>query len=556
MREHTMCFQTRRTAARLADGVPKRIHATGRLTFSKPKNLSLPSARTGPALTSSFSRGVASGALASFLMGMVPGAGLKGGWDARQYGGIAEGPGGGDMGRDGLTAPDLMRLKKEVMAGVSGGRGRRRRRRVSVGELGRVCDGGRRRSSGRGGERAQRVLAGRGQHGETSGAGVSEGRGGRGGGGVLGERQAGRRWAVAGRAGRAGAEGKAWTDTDVGLNRTGRGGQREAGQFPTTRHPRPRHEETGTELALAASKTNAAATSSPTQCTRAQQQPATAAGGARCRRTCTEQSAAAVPTYVPVARPPRDTGPTHHHHQHHDDAGGEEGEHDGGEGNSGPPPSALGSRARTTQAQAPRLARSRGACWRQSPAAHWPAPRQASSAFPVRWFVTGISPALLPPPTAHTHTHQHSDSHDTTALDWHPHPHHRQLPPSPSPPLLLLRRGCCGLVSSTSPLFSFLFASSLSWSQHTAIDVTRHTSAPACSHHETSFPSLCTMQLRLPHSEQPSNASSQPPPIRASINYSPSIATRTQHSTTPPPSQLRPPTPPKDTKPPTNTHKC
>jgi hypothetical protein len=54
------------------------------LTFSKPKNLSLPSARRGPAFTSSFSRGVGSGALASFLTGMLPVAGLNGGWQGRQ----------------------------------------------------------------------------------------------------------------------------------------------------------------------------------------------------------------------------------------------------------------------------------------------------------------------------------------------------------------------------------------------------------------------------------------------------------------------------------------
>jgi hypothetical protein len=49
------------------------------LTFSNPKNLSLPSLRSGPALRSSFSSGVTSGALGSFLTGMLPGAGLNGG---------------------------------------------------------------------------------------------------------------------------------------------------------------------------------------------------------------------------------------------------------------------------------------------------------------------------------------------------------------------------------------------------------------------------------------------------------------------------------------------
>jgi hypothetical protein len=54
-------------------------HQAGGLTFSKPKNLSLPSPRRGPALRSSFSSGVTSGALGSFLTGMLPVAGLKGG---------------------------------------------------------------------------------------------------------------------------------------------------------------------------------------------------------------------------------------------------------------------------------------------------------------------------------------------------------------------------------------------------------------------------------------------------------------------------------------------
>jgi hypothetical protein len=53
------------------------------LTFSKPKNLSLPSPRRGPALRSSFSSGVASGALGSFLTGMLPVAGLNGGCDCQ-----------------------------------------------------------------------------------------------------------------------------------------------------------------------------------------------------------------------------------------------------------------------------------------------------------------------------------------------------------------------------------------------------------------------------------------------------------------------------------------
>ena len=50
-------------------------HSLRALTFSKPKNLSLPSPRKGPALTRSFSSGVASGA---FLMGVEPTAGLDG----------------------------------------------------------------------------------------------------------------------------------------------------------------------------------------------------------------------------------------------------------------------------------------------------------------------------------------------------------------------------------------------------------------------------------------------------------------------------------------------
>lgn len=63
--------------------VSRRLAKAGyvaRLTFSKPKNLSLPSPRRGPALSSSFSSGVTSGALGSFLTGMLPVAGLKGGY--------------------------------------------------------------------------------------------------------------------------------------------------------------------------------------------------------------------------------------------------------------------------------------------------------------------------------------------------------------------------------------------------------------------------------------------------------------------------------------------
>jgi hypothetical protein len=54
----------------------------GALTFSKPKNLSLPSLRRGPALTRSFSSGVGSSALGSFLTGVVPAAGLVGAYSA------------------------------------------------------------------------------------------------------------------------------------------------------------------------------------------------------------------------------------------------------------------------------------------------------------------------------------------------------------------------------------------------------------------------------------------------------------------------------------------
>jgi hypothetical protein len=64
--------------ARSAGGLPTGNDAAA-LTFSKPKNLSLPSPRRGPALSSSFSSGVASGALGSLLTGMLPVAGLNGG---------------------------------------------------------------------------------------------------------------------------------------------------------------------------------------------------------------------------------------------------------------------------------------------------------------------------------------------------------------------------------------------------------------------------------------------------------------------------------------------
>jgi hypothetical protein len=71
-----MCFRTTHEA-RLACGLPG-SHDEAALTFSKPKNLSLPSPRRGPAFTSSFSSGVGSGALGSFLTDAVPAAGLVG----------------------------------------------------------------------------------------------------------------------------------------------------------------------------------------------------------------------------------------------------------------------------------------------------------------------------------------------------------------------------------------------------------------------------------------------------------------------------------------------
>jgi len=50
-------------------------------TFSNPKNLSLPSFRTGPVTSAnSFSSGVIMGALGSFLTGAFPAAGLEGLW--------------------------------------------------------------------------------------------------------------------------------------------------------------------------------------------------------------------------------------------------------------------------------------------------------------------------------------------------------------------------------------------------------------------------------------------------------------------------------------------
>jgi hypothetical protein len=100
----------------------------GALTFSKPKNLSLPSLRRGPALTRSFSSGVGSGALGSFLAGVVPAAGLVGAYSA-----VSESHCG--PGQAAPTLPDLRRPKNEVMAGALV----ERARRVWMAAVGDVC---------------------------------------------------------------------------------------------------------------------------------------------------------------------------------------------------------------------------------------------------------------------------------------------------------------------------------------------------------------------------------------------------------------------------------
>ena len=85
------------------------------LTFSNPKNLSLPSARMGlVSAASSFSSGVGCGALGSFFVGATAVDGLAGGCDA-----VSEtqrqGSGGGA-----LTALERSLPKNELMAALDG----------------------------------------------------------------------------------------------------------------------------------------------------------------------------------------------------------------------------------------------------------------------------------------------------------------------------------------------------------------------------------------------------------------------------------------------------
>lgn len=89
------------------------------LTFSNPKNLSLPLARMGlVSAASSFSSGVGCGALGSFFAGATAVDGLAGGCDAdgqREAASGMEAAGGG-----GLTALERSLLKNELMATVGG----------------------------------------------------------------------------------------------------------------------------------------------------------------------------------------------------------------------------------------------------------------------------------------------------------------------------------------------------------------------------------------------------------------------------------------------------
>ena len=63
----TMCSRTKDRQEVLALCTSTWWDWTGSLTFSNPKNLSVPSSRTGPALCNSFSTGVKSSGGSSFL---------------------------------------------------------------------------------------------------------------------------------------------------------------------------------------------------------------------------------------------------------------------------------------------------------------------------------------------------------------------------------------------------------------------------------------------------------------------------------------------------------
>lgn len=62
---HTMYSRTARRLVSLR--LATKVEGLGALTFSRPKNLSLPSSRRGPAFSSILSRGVSSAAGSSFL---------------------------------------------------------------------------------------------------------------------------------------------------------------------------------------------------------------------------------------------------------------------------------------------------------------------------------------------------------------------------------------------------------------------------------------------------------------------------------------------------------
>ena len=94
--------------------------AGGTRTFSKPKNLSLPSGRTGPASCSSFSRGVNCGAFGSFFAGGALDAGLWGAYSGRESAIALHCTAQVGRRERALTVPDFRRPKNEVMAGAGG----------------------------------------------------------------------------------------------------------------------------------------------------------------------------------------------------------------------------------------------------------------------------------------------------------------------------------------------------------------------------------------------------------------------------------------------------
>lgn len=88
----------------------------GDFTFSNPKNLSLPSARIGPASARSFSSGVGCGALGSFFTGALLAAGLAGLYLAVRTGQCRAKP--TPSGAQVLTVPCLNRPKIEFIVVV------------------------------------------------------------------------------------------------------------------------------------------------------------------------------------------------------------------------------------------------------------------------------------------------------------------------------------------------------------------------------------------------------------------------------------------------------